>query len=163
MSPMGFSVSFGYRAPLWFKTKTKEVWSIALRDFREGVTYYLLHSICSVAGPSCQPSARFAGPRPCFAYDLGPFLHGMQNRDLALLPQAVVPHPQVELVEAAAVPAVGPRIGGPCGTAPLGTEQIGDGGLRVACHEALDHGNTAQDIIDVQMYRLGMVAQLAES
>ena len=56
-----------------------------------------------------------------------------------LLPPTIAPHLQVELVEAAAVPAIGPRIGGPYSAALLITEQIGDGGLRVALHEARDH------------------------
>ena len=55
----------------------------------------------------------------------------MQNRDFALL-LPIAPHPRVELPEAAAVLAVGPRIDGLSGAAPLGTEPIGDGVLRVA-------------------------------
>ena len=49
---------------------------------------------------SGQPPAlgRLAGPRPLYANRPRPRLHGVQNRDLALLPSAVAPHPQIELV-----------------------------------------------------------------
>ena len=66
------------------------------------------------AVPSGQPSALdcFACPRPRLAKALRPRLYGLRYRDLALLPQAVAPHPQVEDEEAAAVAGIGPRIGG---------------------------------------------------
>ena len=103
------------------------------------------------AVPSCLPSAleRLAGPRPRFAKALRPRLHGLQHHDLALLPPAVALHPQGELVDAASVAGVGPRIGGPPGSAPLSTKPIGDGGSLVALHEAWHHRNAAQDILDV--------------
>ena len=57
------------------------------------------HGAASAGAPSvsCQPPAlgRLAGPRPRLADDPRPRLHGIQNRDLALLPSAVAPHPQV--------------------------------------------------------------------
>ena len=66
------------------------------------------------------------------------------------MPPVVAPHPEVELVKAA-VAGVGSRISGPSGTAPLRTEAIGDGGLRVIAHEACRHWhrNAARDILDV--------------
>ena len=87
------------------------------------------------AVPSCLllELERLAGPRPRFAKALRPRLHGLQHRDLALLPPAIAPHPQVELVDAASVAGVagGPRIGGPPGSAPLSTGT--DRGWWVAC------------------------------
>ena len=67
----------------------------------------------TVAVPSGQPPAldRLAGPRPRLAKRPRPRLHVVQNRDLALLPPAEAPHLQVELVEAASVAGVGPRVG----------------------------------------------------
>ena len=67
------------------------------------------------AVPSCQPSVLdcFACLRPRVAKAPRPRLHGLQHRDLALLPLAVAPHPQVEDVQAATVAGVGIRIVGP--------------------------------------------------
>ena len=68
-----------------------------------------IRSCACIYYPRRQPPAldRLAGPRPRFTNDLRPRLHGVQNRDLALLPPAIAPHPQVQLEEAAAVAWVG--------------------------------------------------------
>ena len=85
---------------------------------------------------------------------LRPRLHGLQHRDLALLPSAVAPHPQVELV-----------VGSPPGSAPLSTESIRDGGSRVALHEAWHHRNAPLDILavaDVQAGNGGAACRIVE-
>ena len=63
------------------------------------------------AVPSGKPPAldRLASPRQRIANSRRPRLNGVQNRDLALLPPAVAPHPKVELVEAAAFAGIGKR------------------------------------------------------
>ena len=67
------------------------------------------------AVPSGQPPALVSLACPPSRQRLAncphPRLDGDKNRDLLLLPPAVAPHPQVELVEAAAVAGVGPRVG----------------------------------------------------
>ena len=61
----------------------------------------------------------------------------------------------MEIVEAAAVPTVGPRICGPSSAPPSATEQIGYDGLRVAPHEARDHGNASKAVLDMADVQAG--------
>ena len=114
--------------------------SAAVNSVRGAASATANHCAASAAPalPSSQPSSLdcFACPRLRLAKALRPRPQGLQHRDLALLPPAVAPHPQVELIEAAAVACVRPRIGGRSDAASFITEPIGDGGLRVAPHEA---------------------------
>jgi hypothetical protein len=49
---------------------------------------------------------RFACPHARLAKALDPCFHGFRNRDLACLSPSIAPHPQIEFVNATAVPAV---------------------------------------------------------
>ena len=97
-----------------------------------------------------QPSAlsRFAGFRPRLANALCPFLHGLQDGHLALMSPTVAPHPQIDLIQTAAVAAVGPRVGSSSGKL-MAAEAMRYSGLRVSLDEARDHGHTAQYVLDV--------------
>ena len=60
----------------------------------------------------------FARQHPRLAKALGPCLHALHDRDLALMPpwQSIVPHPSMDFVQAAAVSTVWPRV---CGSSPV--------------------------------------------
>jgi len=59
----------------------------------------------------------------------------------------VAPHPQIDLVQAAAVAAVGPRVGGSAGEL-MAAEAVRYSGMRVSPNEAGDHGHAAQNVLD---------------
>ena len=59
----------------------------------------------------------------------------------------VAPHPKIDLVQAAAVAAVGPRVGGSAGEL-MAAEAVRYSGMRVSPNEAGDHGHAAQNVLD---------------
>ena len=61
----------------------------------------------------------------------------------------VAPHPQIDLVQAAAVAAVGPRVGGSAGELTwMVAEAVRYSGMLVSPDEAGDHGHAAQNVLD---------------
>ena len=110
------------------------------------------------AVPSGHPLALDRRPSPAPCEQSSPLPPWRSESRPCVPAPAVAPHPQVELVEAAAVAGVGPRIDGPSGTAPLSTEAIGDGGLRIAPVKICFIGTRPRIFLTWQMYRLGMAA-----
>ena len=100
----------------------------------------------------CQPAPlhSFARPRPRLAKALGPCLHALHDRDLALMPPSIAPHPRVEFVQATAVSAVWSRVRGPTTEhiPSVAGKSMRDRMMRVAFHKARHHGNAAQNILD---------------
>ena len=105
---------------------------------------------CPRSGLPPAPLHSFARARPRLAKPLGPCLHALHDRDLAHLSPSIAPHPQMKFVKAATVPAVWPRVRGPCSKdrPSAASKSMWDRRLSVAGHEAGDHRHAAEHILD---------------
>jgi hypothetical protein len=83
---------------------------------------------------------RLCRPGPALAEPLGPVSLHLSNRHHPGAPPAVAPHPDVHLVEPAAVAPVPLRVGEGVSNTPIVLEAVWDSGVTVAADEARNEG-----------------------
>ncbi len=89
---------------------------------------------------------RLCSPGPALAEPLGPDSLRLSDRHHPGAAPAVAPHPDVHLVEPAAVAPVPLRVGGGVSNTPIVLEAVWDSGMTVAADEALDKGSAPQHV-----------------
>jgi hypothetical protein len=89
---------------------------------------------------------RLCRPGPAFAEPLGPDPLRLSNRHHPGAAPAAVPHPDVHLVEPAAVVPVPLRVGGGVSNTPIVLEAVWDSWVTVAADEARNEGGAPQQV-----------------
>ena len=89
---------------------------------------------------------RLCRPGPALAEPLCPDPLRLSNRHHPGAAPAVAPHPDVHLVEPAAVAPIPLRVGGGVSNTPIVLEAVWDGGVTVAADEARNEGGAPQHV-----------------